>query len=76
MTIRGNIHRRRENRDMGSASSADVVIGHVQACTTNSLPLPKCGPACRFGTITLLIVLATLTLLALRTRPMVRLGTG
>ena len=42
------------------------VASYVQACTGGQLPLSECGPVWQLGIIAALLVLAVLTLVALR----------
>jgi len=44
----------------------NFIVGYVQACTSGPLPLSECGPVWQLGIIAALLVLAVLTLVALR----------
>ena len=44
----------------------NFLIGYVKTCTSGQLPLSECGPVWQLGIIGVLLVLAVLTLVALR----------
>jgi hypothetical protein len=44
----------------------NFILGYVQACTDGKIPVSECGPVWQLGIITTLLVLAVLTLIALR----------
>jgi hypothetical protein len=53
---------------MRAMGNQDFILSYVQSCTSGKLGLSECGPIWQLGVIAVFLLVAVLTLIAMRVR--------